>query len=546
MKEMTTAGDPPGERRCPLGHQGILVDFVRRARRRLIANLVCEQLVLALAAGFGGAILLLLLGTQVLDWYWPVLLFAAGFLLGVVRLRGRIPSAYTAAQRVDHRLQLEDALSTAHYFLENPDKGLTPPDIREIQLRSAEKLAAELPLSQAIPWYLPRSSYATLALALVACGMIGVRYGVRHNLDLRQPIARFQFDTFRNREEIAKTRQKEQERKLDEQFQKMGLALDDEQRNQSQQMERPNDNTGSSREGEKGTEVKTQTEKRQERGTATEQGEQQEGTEGKESKDSQTAEGNEEPAGANTNQQSPQAEKPDSNQQPAQNNQQQSENSTLMDKMRNALANMLAKMKMRPPSSEGRQMASNSKGSLQNGQQQQQRSEQKGRQSEGKDGQQQQGQPSTEGKGNQESQGDQQSQGSQGQQGEQASDKPSQHDTKTGMGKSDGNKDVKLAEQMEAMGKISEIIGKRSQNLTGEMMVEVASGKQQLKTAYTNRSAAHAESGGEIHRDEVPIVLQQYVQQYFEEVRKAPLPPAKNSSRVQAPKDGTPGRAVAN
>jgi hypothetical protein len=72
------------------------------------------------------------------------------------------------------------------------------------------------------------------------------------------------------------------------------------------------------------------------------------------------------------------------------------------------------------------------------------------------------------------------------------------------------------------MGKISEIIGKRSQNLTGEVMVEVASGKQELRTAYSQQPARHTDSGGEIHRDEIPLAYQRYVQQYFDEVRKTP------------------------
>jgi hypothetical protein len=79
---------------------------------------------------------------------------------------------------------------------------------------------------------------------------------------------------------------------------------------------------------------------------------------------------------------------------------------------------------------------------------------------------------------------------------------------------------VKLAEQMAAMGKLSEIIGKRSANVTGEAMVEVKNTSQQLSTRYEAKRAAHGESGTEISRDEVPVALQGYVQQYFEQVRK--------------------------
>ena len=70
------------------------------------------------------------------------------------------------------------------------------------------------------------------------------------------------------------------------------------------------------------------------------------------------------------------------------------------------------------------------------------------------------------------------------------------------------------------MGKISEIIGKRAANVSGEVTVEVQNSSQQLKTAWVQQKAAHTNSGGEINRDEVPVELQTYVQQYFEQVRK--------------------------
>src|SRR5262249_10573073 len=101
-------------------------------------------------------------------------------------------------------------------------------------------------------------------------------------------------------------------------------------------------------------------------------------------------------------------------------------------------------------------------------------------------------------------------QGQQGQKNENAQGKggenskqPQTADAKSGIGKSDGNKDIQLAEQAKAMGKISEILGKRQKDLTGEVMIEVSSGKQQLKTQYSNEKAAHKEAGGEINRDEV-------------------------------------------
>ena len=34
--------------------------------------------------------------------------------------------------------------------------------------------------------------------------------------------------------------------------------------------------------------------------------------------------------------------------------------------------------------------------------------------------------------------------------------------------------------------------------------------------------AAHGEAGSEIHRDEIPPAYEDFVQQYFEQIRKAP------------------------
>jgi hypothetical protein len=119
------------------------------------------------------------------------------------------------------------------------------------------------------------------------------------------------------------------------------------------------------------------------------------------------------------------------------------------------------------------------------------------------------------------------------QQGEQAQGK---NGTKTsaqnsaqagsGIGTQDGAKDLRAAAQLRAMGKISEIIGKRAATVTGETMVEVQSGNQQLRTAYTEKSATHGDANSDLNRDEIPPALQTYVANYFEQVRKSSSKPA--------------------
>ncbi len=90
------------------------------------------------------------------------------------------------------------------------------------------------------------------------------------------------------------------------------------------------------------------------------------------------------------------------------------------------------------------------------------------------------------------------------------------------MGSEDGNKEIRQAEQLAAMGKISELIGKRSAAVTGEATVEVQTTSQQLHTAYVKSGAEHSQGGAEINRDEIPVALQPYVQQYFDQLRKQP------------------------
>ncbi len=70
------------------------------------------------------------------------------------------------------------------------------------------------------------------------------------------------------------------------------------------------------------------------------------------------------------------------------------------------------------------------------------------------------------------------------------------------------------------MGKLDEIIGKRSAALTGDMTVETRSNHQQLQTQYSRQVGRHADLGGEIDRNEIPIALRQYVREYMEQVRK--------------------------
>ena len=205
------------------------------------------------------------------------------------------------------------------------------------------------------------------------------------------------------------------------------------------------------------------------------------------------------------------------------------ENSSLLGKFRDAMSSLMNRMRQQGGGAKGAQQQA----SAQNGQQKNQSGNagQNGKQGQQPgDGQQadaKDGQPGDDSQNAQNSQS-----GSPGESGQQ----PATKQPGSGIGRQDGAKDVKLAEQLAAMGKISEIIGKRAANVSGELTVEVENSNQQLRTPYAQRDAHHEQAGGEINRDEIPVAFEAYVQQYFEQVRKQAARP-----RVEPPKPAKPG-----
>jgi hypothetical protein len=474
----------------------------------------------------GGAIVLLLVGTQILNWYWPVLLYVGALAVGIWRAKSKILSSYQVAQSIDNQLGLHDSLSTAFFFGEHPTPEIYPAEFVEQQRAVAEDMARTADLQRGIPFHMPRTLYANAFLLAAVCGMFGLRYGVNHNMDLRSSLVPISFDGFLgpSAKELAAMKKIAGQHPFDQDgHRENGMAVDPWQSKdanldpasdtalQTTQVPDANNPDGGAEAAAKGT--ASGNDPQQQPGEDA----MDSGDKGQNSPPGKDANGNDSNA-------SPDGNSQDGKQSPKDGSQSSNsgENSSLTDKMKDALANLMSKLKMQPKQ-DGKQGG---------------QSQQKGQQSAQKQGQQDsngsqsQGKEQADGNSSAQSQGDQQSQNgqqqsAQGQSQGKNSEKANTQDGKSGIGKQDGDKTAREAEQLAAMGKISEIIGKRSANVSGEVMVEVASGKQQLKTQYSQRKAAHAEAGGEINRDEVPLAYQQYVQQYFEEIRKQPAAKAK-------------------
>jgi hypothetical protein len=506
--------------------------LIRHGRRRQIRNLLVHEASLAAALALGGFLLLLLLGTQVLNWYWPVILFGGSLGVGAYRARKKFLSSYRVAQALDARLNFSDALSTAYFFQRHPDPAVAASEVVEYQSRVAEELARTADVRRGLPFIAPRTFYVNAALAVAVLGMFGLRYGINHSLELRSSLVHVSFDGFLGSgRDIAAAKRIRAERPFDEEARRDNGATPDPGEAKSADLDQAPDSSVDTLGGSEANNPEPGTDPAGNKSKAAgkddpppgkdqidpsgkgqaSQSDKENTADSKSSSEKNSESGNQ---GDNAKNSNPSG---DSN-----------ENPSLTDKMKDALANLLAKLKVQPKN-EGKQGGS----SAQNNSQSQQKSQNKDSNSKGSQGQQQ-----SEQNANSQSQSEQQSQsGSQQAADGKSEAKNSDRSTengKSGIGKQDGDKSAREAEQLAAMGKISEIIGKRAEHVTGEVMVEVASGKQQLRTQYSQRDAEHVEAGGEINRDEVPLAYQQYVQHYFEAIRKAPPAPKTTDGKVKS------------
>ena len=488
-----------------------MLTLVQRARRRLFHNQLLTQGAQAAIAILAAFILLLLAGTGFLDWRWMLPVSAIAVSVALYRAGKRLLSPYGAAQAVDRRMDLADTLSTALYF--EQESAHASPAIRQLQRERANQAAERVDVRLAVPYAMPRGAYLVAVLALVAGSLFGLRYGLLGHLDLHPPLVHMLAQQFGWKERTAAAKNERKPVRVPEQQDDPGAAANDP--DQTQQMQ-PDTSTSESNEASNDSAA--------EKGDASKADGKKDGNRASQ----QSADGEQE-AQAESN--PSQGDQKSGEQSGKQEQKQQSggkpdaknpgENSSLMNKAKDMLQNLLSSLK--PPSSNPGQQQNdpNNQGKGQpkqekdkNGQQKQ--SGQKGEQSEGQQGEQGQDQQ------------DQNQQGNGKNDSQQATKQPG-----SGAGNQDGEKKIKQAEDQAAMGKISEILGKRSANLTGEATVEVQNTSQQLKTAYAPGAAQHGQSGGEIHRDEIPAAMAPFVQEYFKQARKpepaaAPAPaPAK-------------------
>lgn len=496
---------------------------VRAACRRKIAVIAFEQLAFAVAIIFAGLILILLLGVHVLSWYWLGLFAGIGATVTISRTRkhSRRLSEYQIAQMLDSRLQLNDWLSTA-WFLRSESGLERDGPAAQFQLAQAEKIANSVSPARAFPFSGQRIWRLPGALAAIILGLFCIRYAVDDSLKLQQSLIPIHLASTLDhierslsaRNDPAQYGQTEHERESSRLAQ--GQPRDT-------QTDLPNQVDSKPQE----TLEAGNTDRRAKQETTTGD---THGSDNGQSEKSANADSNRQSSTAkNSETDSNPTEKTSESQRTSEqvgNNREapidsQQSPSNLLDKMRDAVSSLLAKMRQAPNPQKSEQNSAESP-DAKTGEQQSAAARDRQAQSQrnSKAGSTQDRNSQREEQGQMEA-----AQASQNQNSGRSEENGS--DAHSGVGRQNGDKDLKEAEQLQAMGKLAEIIGKRSANLTGEVVVETSSSKQQLKTEYSQRMGRHLDLGGEINRDEIPLMYQQYVRDYMEQVHK----PAKNQQR---------------
>ena len=470
--------------------------------RRRLAVVTVEQLAFAITPVLAGFIVLLLLGTQVLHWYWLSLLGIVGLTIAGSRIRARLVSRYRTAQLLDRHFHLNDSLSTAWFLLEH--KRDEPDGIALFQLQQAEAIAAGVQPARAFR-FVWRAWAIAGVLAVVAFGLFATRYFVTKSLSFEQALIPIQITPVFERIEkglLASNRvlgDSATSDRAERNAEQLGTQLptqkpEDLQQSQGEQAGQSNNSTGkavSSGQVDPDKNGKSQT------------------------GEGLSREGNSPNQQANT-QHSDQPTADEKGPQGASGKQgdasSQHGSQGLMDKMRDALSSLMAKMRQNSAqeSPQGNQAAEQEKAAAQA----------TGKPQQGQQPSSSNQQPSDQESAEAQAQGKASERTQAGQSRSSDSMPEKGADAHSGVGRQDGDKALKEAEQLQAMGKLEEIIGKRSASLTGDMVVETPSGKQQLKTAYTQKLGHHSDSGGEINRDDIPLADQQYVREYMELIHR--------------------------
>ena len=433
-------------------------------------------------------------GGPALSWIWTAAGLAGAAAWTAWRVRRRAPDPYRLLQRADAACRWHDALSTAWYFSQVSQNGQPRGRIVALQRQAAEELARKAEPHRVVPYRIPSTVYAAALTAVVAGSLFAWRYGTERRLDLEPPAVQADLGVFRPTEEM---------------IQAWEEADGEAARRQDSGAQRPRRDGGErsrdyarARELDGFPEANGQVfdDERFAGGDAADPLDSADSADGASAPPLENA-ASDAPAERGAQDEDFTLPEPEND---------------LLRKMQDAFAKLLNKLDLEAPKVAGRRVLAERRSAAEQGRRD--TPQKRGAPSDGSlDGE---GSPAKRPGGEASRKGQQMMAAAQADGQPEPGGQPGQKGPRNAAGRRDGAKDVKAAQQAEAMGKLAEILGRRARKLKGDIMVEVSSGPQRLQTPYTDTEAVHRGLGAEVHRDEIPLELQPFVERYFQEIHR--------------------------
>lgn len=476
-------------------------------RKRLLLQAALRDTLLSVTIGMAGVAGLLALGTV----YFPpvlLLLFAtAGVAAGIVRWKRSQPPPYRVAQLLDRRWHTDDQVSTAYYFLKESAR---TGRVAEQQRSAASGLAAAGDLVAALPLRFPRAAWGVLAMLALSALLFVVRYALQPALSFDRPLPAMLMQALLGPDrgpaesalEPEPPRPQPGEEESAPSLNEEGETREPESRpapppEAPEAFAAPIDPLNVEIPEVEGLSVEEPYGDEMDYNSlveAEQQGKQQ-GEKGENPSDAGKPGEQDSAQGDQESKTDPWNQEPDS----------------LLDRLKEAFQNMLAKMNMEPPKGPPGEKAESDASSAES-------SGEKAEASEGtaQGGASESGEAQMEGGESGQPSSQQIAQGEGGNNSEQ----PGEGQPASAAGGNDGSKDA--AEQAaidQAMGRLEELYSRRAEEMRGEVMIETETARQSARTPYEPKAAGHEDLGGTVSRDAIPLAYQSYIKSYFENLR---------------------------
>lgn len=480
---------------------GSVEALVRSCRARMASQISRRECFLAVGVALLGICSLLLMGTR----YVPVVMLPLAASLGTwmacQRWKASLPDGYAVARRIDEREALRDEISTAFYF-RSAENGTFSKVVAESQYQQAARTAATIQPDSVVPPSVPSTQRTATILLATAVLLFGLRAGLQSGLSFEPPLASLLLTSIFGTAPELPAAGPSQVARIDpsDQGQESEDAADF--------LERPTgqpENTDNQLPDEEHRDPVVESDEMPEvEGLITlpleelgaESLEPDPGLQG----DDSSAPGDES------------AELPPD----ASDDSWNEEAESLLDKLKQAFANMLQTLDMASvetsDSEQGQEQGSGtSEESASAGDQAQSGQPDQEMSSDLADARMEGGEPGQEA-------GETASAGNTS--GEDSSGDQSSGENASAAGTSDGSKEFAEAEQLEILGALEELYMERAENMKGEVTIETRLAEQSASVPYNQRSTTHSDRGGAVSRDEIPAPYRTYIRNYFETLRR--------------------------